>query len=84
VLRALLAVSDAAPRVRRTDVFVAEALRLAAFRFLVAAPRFAAAWRWVGVWVAIVISSPRVGGRFDSVPAVSPLPDPQSRSNPRV
>jgi hypothetical protein len=59
------AVLDAAVRVRRAEDFVAAELRLAAFRFPVAAARLAAAWRCVRVWVAIDISSPRVRRRFD-------------------
>jgi hypothetical protein len=50
VLRALVrAVTDAELDVRRADARVLAALRLAAFRFRVAAARLAAAERCVGV-----------------------------------
>jgi hypothetical protein len=53
VARALREVCAADDFVRRADVLVADALRLAAFRFLVAAARFAAACRRDGDCVAI-------------------------------
>jgi len=50
VVRALVrAVTEAELVVRRADDLVLAALRLAAFRFRVAAARLAAAERWVGV-----------------------------------
>jgi hypothetical protein len=56
VVRALVrAVTDAELVVRRADDLVLAALRVAAFRFRVAAARLAAAERWVGVWVAISV-----------------------------
>jgi hypothetical protein len=53
VCRALRDVAAADDLVRRADDLVVEALRLAAFRFLVAAPRLAAACRRDGDCVAI-------------------------------
>jgi tripeptide aminopeptidase len=57
VVRALVrAVTDAEPVVRRAEDLVLAALRLAAFRLRVAAARLAAAERWVGVWVATLLT----------------------------
>jgi hypothetical protein len=53
VVRAFREVRAAEVLVRRAELFVADALRLAAFRFLVAAARFAAAWRRDGDCVAM-------------------------------